>query len=157
MSYRQAGGFCATWRGLRTFAIMKQMASADSPSPKTHQQLADQLGIYPAEAFDFVVRGLGFTVERLHGKVAEGEIHHVDGRQLCVGLRDYALKQWGMMARTVLQRWGITQTMDFGRIVYAMIDAGMMRKREEDSLEDFREVYEFSAVFDGEYIIDFSK
>jgi uncharacterized repeat protein (TIGR04138 family) len=37
--------------------------------------------------------------------------------------------------------------LDFGRIVFAMIDAGMMRKTDEDDLADFDNVFEFDEAF----------
>jgi uncharacterized repeat protein (TIGR04138 family) len=130
------------------------MPPADVPSPRTRQEIIDDLGLYPAEAFDFVERGLSYTVDRMHGGGAEGETRHVSGQELCHGLRDYALIQWGMLARTVLARWNITTTLDFGRIVYAMVEGGLMHKREEDSLDDFRNVYDFATAFDAAYKIE---
>ena len=72
---------------------------------------------------------------------------------MCEGLRELALIQWGRLARTVLRRWSITSTVDFGRIVFAMVDAGLMQKTEDDSLEDFRNVYDFRVALENEYQI----
>jgi uncharacterized repeat protein (TIGR04138 family) len=77
----------------------------------------------------------------------------VTGQQLCHALRDYALTRWGMMARAVLRRWGINQTLDFGRIVFTMVKAGLLRTTEGDTLEDFRDVFDF-ATFDAGYRIE---
>ncbi len=129
------------------------MPVGDAPNPKSREEVIESLGLYPAQAFDFVERGLCFTVDRMHGANSEGQERHVTGQDLCNGLRDYAILQWGMLAGTVLRRWHITSTFDFGKMVYAMIDGGLMHKRESDSLDDFREVYEFSAVFDEAYKI----
>ena len=76
---------------------------------------------------------------------------HVSGRELSWGLRDYALKRWGLMARTVLKRWGIKETMDFGRIVFAMVDNGYMQKQPHDSVDDFRNVFDFHEALDQAY------
>jgi uncharacterized repeat protein (TIGR04138 family) len=102
---------------------------------------------FPQEAFQFVREGLAHTVKTFHGDGASSTERHVSGPQLCIGLRDYAIHTYGMLARTVLSRWGIKSTGDFGRIVFAMIEAGLMRKSEEDSLEDFQNVYEFDEAF----------
>lgn len=105
-------------------------------------------GPYPDEAFAFVRAGLGHTVEMIHGGSGSSEEgRHVSGQQLCLGLRDYALQRYGMLARTVLSRWGVRRTQDFGRIVFGMIEAGLMRKSEEDRLEDFADVYDFDEAF----------
>jgi uncharacterized repeat protein (TIGR04138 family) len=76
---------------------------------------------------------------------------HVSGQQLSWGLRDYALQRWGLMARTVLARWGIRETLDFGRIVFAMVENGYMQKQPHDSLDDFRNVFDFREAFDEAY------
>lgn len=113
--------------------------------------LRDKAGPFPPEAFEFVRRGLQHTVEVLHGApeatLIQDEGRHVTGQQLCLGLRDYALRQYGLLARTVLERWGIRRTDDFGKIVFAMIEAGLMRKTEEDTIDDFRAVYDFGEAF----------
>lgn len=113
---------------------------------------------YPLEAFLFVQRGLDHTVRRIHGEpsdqddTGEGQdvpSRHVDGRELCHGLRDFATEQYGLLAQPILARWGITRTDDFGRIVFAMVDGGLMHKTDEDSARDFAGVYDFDAAFNS--------
>lgn len=72
---------------------------------------------------------------------------HVTGVELSLGLRDFALARYGLLAGAVLRRWGFRRTDDFGVVVYAMIDRGEMRASAEDNLEDFHEVFDFDAVF----------
>jgi len=117
------------------------------------KSIRQKAGPYPQEAFQFVRDGLQHTVKMVFGEAAKASNaanepdRHVTGQQLCLGLRDYALVKYGLMARTVLGRWGISKTEDFGRIVFAMIDAGFMRKSDSDSLEDFQGVFEFEESF----------
>lgn len=108
-----------------------------------------KFGAFPPEAFAFVRDGLSHTVKTIHGDVATGddEGRHVNGQQLCLGLKDFAIRQYGLLALTVLNRWGIYKTDDFGRLVFAMIEAGYMRKNEDDTLDDFRGVYDFEEAF----------
>lgn len=109
-------------------------------------------GPFPREAFQFVRDGLAHAVELAHGEGQLGddtdESKHVTGQQLCVGLREYAIERYGRLARTVLDHWGLRSTEDFGRIVFAMVEVGLMRKTEEDTLEDFSGVYDFDEAFD---------
>ena len=112
--------------------------------------LREKAGPFPPQAYQFVRDGLAHTVKMSHGEphpdyAAEGR--HVTGGQLCLGLRDYALRQYGRLAKMVLHSWNIRETADFGRIVFAMIDAGLMRKTEEDTLEDFQGVFDFDEAF----------
>ncbi len=116
------------------------------------KRLRDVAGPYAPEAFDFVRLGLAHTARTVHGEgtlrdSTPDDRRHVTGQQLCLGLRDFAIQQYGMLARTVLNRWGVRRTDDFGRIVFAMIDLQLMRKAEQDSLEDFRAVYDFGEAF----------
>jgi len=121
---------------------------------KTLEQIVHDLGLYPIDAFEFVGEGLNFTVQRIHGRKKDPQAsRHVTGQQLCEGLRQYALLRWGMLARTVLAKWGITRTEDFGRIVFAMVEGQFLAKTDEDSLDDFRNVYDFESAFDAGYRI----
>jgi uncharacterized repeat protein (TIGR04138 family) len=79
---------------------------------------------------------------------------HISGRELCWGLRDYALERWGLLARTVLESWRVKGTHDFGRIVFGFIDFDLMRKQPEDEVDDFREVYSFVEAFDEPFLIE---
>ena len=139
--------------------LVKMLAMPPEPtqqqrSAKTLQQLVDEVGLYPAEAYQFVQEGLSHTVGHIHGKQGEGKLsRHVSGPQLCEGLRELAIAHWGRLARTVLRRWNVTGTYDFGRIVFAMIDAGQMQKSDEDSLEDFRNVFDFKTALESDYRI----
>jgi uncharacterized repeat protein (TIGR04138 family) len=122
---------------------------ADETDLEVLQQIADA-GRFPIQAFEFVQHGLSHTVMKTHGKkIIPGQNRHVTGRQLCEGLREYALRRWGLMARTVLQHWNITSTLDFGRIVFTLVEAGMLKTTDEDTLEDFREVFDFAAFEEG--------
>ncbi|MEO1009494.1 MAG: Minf_1886 family protein [Planctomycetota bacterium] len=109
---------------------------------------------FALEAFQFVREGLahtvaGFDASRDGPVPADDGTRHVTGQELCVGLRSYAVERYGLLARTVLRKWGVTTTEDFGKIVYAMVDAGLMRTSDQDSLDDFRGVYDFGEAFEG--------
>jgi uncharacterized repeat protein (TIGR04138 family) len=102
-----------------------------------------------------VQEGLSFAVQQVHGPEGGDPVtgRHISGQQLCEGLREYALARWGLMAGAVLTRWGITSTMDFGRIVYVLIQYNMLQKTDGDSIDDFRNVYDFRTAFEAKYRI----
>jgi len=106
-------------------------------------------GPYPIEAINFVREGLSFTVSQRHANPEElsDADRHITGQQLCFGLRDFAIEQYGMLAPAVLRHWHIARTDDFGRIVFALIDAGVMSKTADDTIDDFRAVYDFDEAF----------
>jgi uncharacterized repeat protein (TIGR04138 family) len=134
------------------------MPPTDEPGPlKSLDEIVDEVGLYPRDAYKFVQKGLSYTVEKIHAELADDPQanRHVSGQQLCEGLREFALKEWGLLAGTVLRRWGITATYDFGRIVFALVDNQHMAKTDEDTIEDFRNVFDFKEAFDrGAYKIE---
>ncbi|MGY8768309.1 MAG: Minf_1886 family protein [Pirellulales bacterium] len=77
----------------------------------------------------------------------EEQEHHLTGQILCEAIRVYAQQQYGYMAKTVLNSWGLTCTGDFGEIVYNLIEIGMMKKSNTDRREDFNDVYDFESAF----------
>lgn len=72
---------------------------------------------------------------------------HVTGQELLAGIREYALAQFGPMAMTVLEEWGVRRCADFGEIVFNMVDIGLLAKTEKDSRQDFQDGYDFAEAF----------
>lgn len=97
---------------------------------------------YKPDAYEFVMQALWFTQKKFK---IEGHVH---GRHLLEGIKELGLQEYGPMARTVFEHWGVTTTEDFGQIVFNMVNQGLMSKTKEDSLEDFKNVYEFKQAFD---------
>ena len=100
---------------------------------------------------EFVHHGLGATVERIREGVEETRHFHITGRQLCLGLAELALKNWGRLARVVLNYGGVKNTRDFGEIVYLLIRHNWMSAQPEDSIEDFNNIYDFESFFEKNF------
>lgn len=119
---------------------------------KTFEQVVAEIRAkdarYAAPAYDFMRAGLDFTVKKL-GRVGAGErrSRHVSGGELCAGLRDYALDRYGVLAGTLLQRWGIRRTADFGALVFQLAEAGVFGVSEDDCPEDFAGRFDFADAF----------
>lgn len=96
---------------------------------------------YTQEAYALVRAGLDFTVRRLKRP------RHVSGQELLGGIREFALEEFGPMAKTVLEGWGITCTEDVGEIVFNMVETGLLGKTDEDSRADFADGYDFDDAF----------
>ena len=96
---------------------------------------------YHPDSYEFIMQALTFTQKKLKKQT------HVNGRELSEGLRDFAIDQYGPMAKTVIKHWGVSRTEDFGNIVFNMIEKKLLSKSEEDSLLDFDAVYDFKAAF----------
>jgi len=122
----------------------------ESIPDKSMEEVILEDGRYPLEAFSLLHDGLARAVQAAHGEEppAEGQ-RHVTGRQLCEALRELAVERWGMLAKVVLGKWNLHETIDFGNMVYLLVEHNFMRKTEEDSLDDFRDIFDFDQAFDG--------
>lgn len=101
---------------------------------------------YAAEAYPFIREALDFVIQSLN-KPSEGPGRHVTAAELLEGIRKYALKEYGPMAMTVLNSWGIRQCADFGQIVFNLVNKEFLGKTEEDSVRDFDQGYDFETAF----------
>ncbi len=122
---------------------------------------------YPLEAYIFLFEALHYAQNELGlgseaasepacGATAEEEAgpqRHVTGQELCQAIRQFALEQYGYMARLVLGNWGLHTTGDFGEIVFNLIRIGRMRKTRQDRREDFDNVYDFDSAFREQFRI----
>jgi uncharacterized repeat protein (TIGR04138 family) len=97
---------------------------------------------YQLEAYIFVLEALEYTLKKI------GTRRHVSGKELLEGIKEVAKDRFGGLAKMVFERLGIYTTEDFGEIVFNLVDEGLMTKTEKDSKEDFKNVYNFSEVFD---------
>ena len=107
-------------------------------------------GRYRPDAYSFVAEALDVTVKDVRAANPDHD-RHVTARELLEGIRTYALDEFGPMAYTVFAEWGLHETMDFGEIVYNLIDIGRFGKTEEDKKEDFRDVFSFDEAFLAPY------
>jgi uncharacterized repeat protein (TIGR04138 family) len=101
---------------------------------------------YHREAYLFVREALEHTQKTI-GKDARGRIRHVTGQELLGGIREFALEQFGPMAKTVLEDWGVRCCDDFGAIVFNMIEVSWLAKTSKDSRADFENGYDFDEAF----------
>ena len=101
---------------------------------------------YQRDAYVFLRDALDFTTKQ-EKKIKGVSVRHVSGPQLLDGVRRYALKEFGPMVMTVFDNWGIHSCEDVGNIVFNLISAGVFGKTEDDSIEDFKNVYRFEEAF----------
>lgn len=97
-------------------------------------------------AYTFVREALDYT-QKLIGKEARGHIRHVSGQELLDGIRQLALQQFGPMAMTVFEEWGVHNCRDFGEIVFNMVEIGLLAKTDKDTRADFQDGYDFVDAF----------
>lgn len=100
---------------------------------------------YDERAYLFVLAALEFCQQRLP------ERRHLTGQELAAGCRDLALARYGVLARTVLEHWGIRATADLGEVVFTLVDLGLLMSQPNDSKEDFVGAFDFHEAFDRDY------
>jgi uncharacterized repeat protein (TIGR04138 family) len=106
---------------------------------------------YAPEAYAFLKDALEFTM-RGRKKVRGRDPDHVTGPELCGGVRDYAVQQYGPMVPTLFETWGIRSTRDIGEMVFNLINAGAFTRSENDRVEDFDNLFDFRDAFEKPYL-----
>jgi len=106
---------------------------------------------YKIEAYLLVLEALNYTLKRI------GVKRHVTGRELTEGIRDLGKEKYGLMVKEVFGHWGVHETLDFGHIVFNLVTIKLLGKTDEDSLDDFKDVFNFDDVFVRNYAIKIEK
>ena len=114
-------------------------------------QICEEDSRYQEDAYAFVLEALTFTQKRFK------RVKHVTGPELLEGIKQLLIEKFGPMTMTVLKHWGIEKTEDFGHIVFNLVNKKVLSKTEEDQLEHFKDVFDFSKVFDHGYRIHLAK
>lgn len=96
-------------------------------------------------AYLFVLQALEYCQAHLV------ERRHITGRELAEACRDLALARYGVMAKLVLEHWGLYESADIGDLVFTLVDLGLLISQPTDSRDDFLHVFDFEEAFDREY------
>ncbi len=100
---------------------------------------------FDERAYLFVLAALEFCQSRLSDR------RHISGSELAESCRDLARQRYGVLARMVLEYWGITTTADFGVVVFTLVDLGLLISQPTDTRDDFTDVFDFADAFDRDY------
>jgi uncharacterized repeat protein (TIGR04138 family) len=129
--------------------------------PTKLEELVTRNPRYPCEAYEFVFAALTHTQEMLDRapppEGSDGQDYHVNGPQLLDGVRDLALREFGLMARTVFRMWGVNRTDDIGEIVFNLIEDGLMSKTDRDDRADFHDLFDLDQALVNDYRIEVAK
>jgi uncharacterized repeat protein (TIGR04138 family) len=100
---------------------------------------------YDERAYLFVLAALEFCQQRLP------ERRHLTGRELASGCRDLALERYGVLARTVLEHWGVRDSRDIGVVVFTLVGENLLTSQPTDTMDDFIDAIDFERAFDRDY------
>ena len=101
---------------------------------------------YHHEAYLFLRDSLEATIKR-RKKARKEAGGHVAAPELLEGFRIHALNEFGPMAMTVLEYWGVKSGEDVGYMVFNLVKAGVFGKTDEDTIDSFRGGYDFHSAF----------
>ena len=101
---------------------------------------------YHSEAYGFLRDALESTMKR-RKKTRKESGSHVGAGELLDGFRLHALEEFGPMSLMVLNYWGLRASEDVGNMVFNLVNAQVFGKTDEDTIESFREVFDFTEVF----------
>jgi uncharacterized repeat protein (TIGR04138 family) len=117
------------------------------------RKICEEDGTFPPMAYCFVRDSVHKALDnivkakRLSIFADDNEPPDIKGADLCRFFRDTLLNRFGPSAIDVLDTWNIKRTSDFGKIIYQLIDVKILGKSENDSIEDFDDVYDFTEAF----------
>ncbi len=106
---------------------------------------------FDKEAYLFLRDALDFTIKS-RKKQKSDLSRHVTGPELLEGVRQFAIQEFGPMVPTVFDTWGVKECTDVGHMVFNLINAGIFGKTETDSIEDFKNCYDFHEAFVKPYL-----
>ena len=111
---------------------------------------------FEINAYLFVQETLDIAIKEIpRGNLVDGERPvHVGAKEWLAAFRKYALSEFGPLARDVLEEWGLNSTADVGEIVAHLVDAGVIARQEEDSYEQFKDVFSFKEAFEDPYQLE---
>lgn len=100
---------------------------------------------FDERAYLFVLGALEYHQGRLP------ERRHITGRELAEACRDLAIERYGVLARLVLEQWGIRSSGDIGDVVFTLVDLELLMSQPTDTRDEFVDVFDFDRAFEREY------
>lgn len=109
------------------------------------EQIREKDATFKPEAYALVMESLDFAVRRLE------ERRHISAAELLHGFCDHAKRTYGLLAWAVIESWGITSARHVGRIVYQLIEVGVLAKQDSDRFEDFDDDWDLRDILEHRY------
>jgi len=103
--------------------------------------------VYRPEGYQFLRESLEVTLKKRTKSKEKPVSAHVSAPELLEGFRRQALKEFGPMAPTVLEYWGIRSCGDVGKMVFNLVETGAFGRTEQDKPEDFEKGFDFHEAF----------
>ena len=56
-----------------------------------------------------------------------------------------------MLARVVLEHWGVRSSADIGDVVFTLVELELLMSQATDSRDEFSDVFDFDQAFERDY------
>ncbi|HVB30630.1 MAG TPA: Minf_1886 family protein [Gemmatimonadaceae bacterium] len=100
---------------------------------------------FDERAYLFVLASLEYCQQRLP------ERRHISGAELACACRDLALERFGVIARLVLEHWGIHSSADIGDVVFTLVELDLLLSQPTDNRDEFVDAFDFDDAFERGY------
>ena len=110
---------------------------------------------YAPEAYEFIRNAVNYTAAKLERDKLKNR--HISGRELLKGVVEYAVQEFGPLAKDVLTNWGIQDGLSIGNIVFNMIQEKLLSANDKDSIDDFSGNLDFDEIFSKKFAPDDKK
>ncbi|MBO4527043.1 MAG: hypothetical protein IKS92_15845 [Victivallales bacterium] len=116
------------------------------------RKICEEDDTFPPMAYCFVRDSVHKALDNIakakrQNLFADDDPPDIKGADLCRFFRDTLINRFGPSAIDVLDTWNIKKTSDFGKIIYKLISVEILGKSENDSIEDFDDVFDFTEEF----------
>ncbi len=111
----------------------------------TVEQIVTDDPRFSPDAYEFINDAVIYTTQKLQQD--RNKKHHISGKELLEGIKEFAIMEYGPLTQEVLESWGISDTMSIGHIVFNMVDNQLLGSTKEDSIEDFKNGFSFESAF----------
>jgi len=134
----------------RAAPIVERVDAPELPLRDAADRLAEQDRRFRREAYLFVVLALAYAVERLpEARLRDPERRHLSGPEVLSAVVALGRDEFGPLASTVFDEWGVRRGEDVGALVFGLVACGQLSARPEDSLDDFRGVPDLLGALAG--------
>ena len=129
--------------------VQPQESSSTVPELAFRDGIMDRIRLreqrFDERAYLFVLGALEFCQQRLPAR------RHITGGELAIACRDLALERFGVVARLVLEHWGIRSSADIGDVVFTLVELELLMSQATDTRDEFLDVFSFDQAFERDY------
>lgn len=114
-------------------------------------RIYDADGRYDPEAYYYLRDVIDRTTQKLGRSGPKASDHHVTGQELSQGFQECLLEDFGPMAATLAESWGVVESADIGSLVYNLIEGGAFSKSPQDKKSDFDGLFNLIQQLEAPY------